>query len=235
MRKRWFLAILVVLLTCFASFYICEARANTQTEETLPEEVNRPEWNIGDYWEYKVTYIMKSGKEKKGYTSLRKVLKKEMFEEIECYTSIENSLKGYYTLDLNMKGFINEIRGKVFNRAKITPDSMEYSWPLKVGKKWEQSYIMLVESRGRGGKGEPKENKITVNATYEVVGVEKVEVPAGEFLALKIVRRRVNDTVSEESWYSPRAKWFVRKVIYSQNDDPKSPKAELWELVKGEY
>ena len=235
MRKRWFLAILVVLLTCFASFYICEARANTETEETLPEEVNRPEWNIGDYWEYKITNIMKSGKKKKGYTILWKVLKKEMFEGIECYVSAQSSMKGYYTLDLNMKGFINEIRSKVFDRAKITPDSMEYSWPLKVGKKWEQSYMMLVESRGRGGKGELKENKITVNATYEVVGVEKVEVPAGEFLALKIVRRRVNDTVSEESWYSARAKWLVKKVVYSQNDDPKAPKAELWELVKGEY
>ncbi len=234
MRKRWFLAMLVVLLTCFASFYICEAGANTETEE-MPEEVERPEWNAGDYWEYKITNIMKSGEKRKGYTSLRKVLKKgEVFEGIECYMSIENSLRGYYTLDLNLKGFINEIRGKVFDRAKITPDTMEYSWPLEVGKKWEQSYMMAIESRGRGGKGELKENKFAVNATYEVVGVEKVAVPAGEFLALKIVRK-VGDVISEECWYSPRAKWFVKRMVYSQNDDPKALKAELWELMKGSY
>jgi len=233
MRKRWFLTMLVVLLTCFASFYICEAGANTEAEEML-EEVERPEWNTGDYWEYKITNIMKSGKKRKGYTSSRKVLKKgEMFEGIECYMSVESSLRGYYTLDLNLKGFINEIRGVIFDRAKITPDSMEYNWPLKVGKKWEQSYMMLVESVGPGGKGELKENKITVNATYEVVGAGKVEVPAGEFLALKIIRK-VGDVVAEECWYSAEMKWFVKKMVYSQNDDPKAPKAELWELMKGE-
>jgi len=235
MRKRWILLLSVVLVACFASFCVCEARANTETEETLAEEVNRPEWKVGDYWEYKVTNIMKSGKKKKGYTSSWKVIKEEMFEGKRCMLAmLAGSLKGYYTLDLNMKGFINEIRGEVFDRAKITPDTMEYSWPLKVGKKWHQSYMMLVESRGQGGKRELKENKITVNATYEVVGVEKVKVPAGEFEALKIVRK-VDDVIAEECWYSPEVNWFVKKVVYSRNEDPKAPKAELWELMKGEY
>ena len=45
---------------------------------------------------------------------------------------------------MNMKGFINEIRGEVFDRAKITPDSMEFSWPLKIGKKWEDVILQDI-------------------------------------------------------------------------------------------
>ena len=228
MRKRLFLMILVVLV-CFASFYVCEAGADTETEETLPEEVNRPEWKIGDEWEHKVTYIMKSGEEKEGFTSSQKVLKKEEFEGIMCYVlspSARCSMRGYYTFDLNVKGFINKVGNKVLNRAKYTPDTRTYNWPLKVGKKWEQSYTAITESRGWGGKGELKERKNTINAVLEVVGVEKVKVAAGEFLALRIIKE-VDNTVTEENWYSPKVKWFIKRKTYQKND-----MIALWELVK---
>ena len=212
---------------------LCPALACSETE-TMPEEINRPEWEIGDEWEHQVFLVLKSGKEEKGPTRLLKVIEKEDFEGTMCYVlaeSIKSLSRSYYTLDLNRKGFVNKVDSKVLSKAKYTPDTMELSWPLRVGKKWEQSYTGVIESRSNGGRGKLKKREVTVKATLEVVGMEKVKVPAGEFVTFKIVKR-IDDVVVEEYWYSPEVKWLVRTKVYYQNDDPKAPKAGVLELTK---
>ena len=176
MRKRWVLLLSVVLAAYFASFYAYEGRANTEIEETLPEEVNRPEWKIGDWWEYEVTYYILRSEKEKEITGSRKV-----------------------------KLEVSEKEGKV----RITPYTIRYYyWPMKVGRKWT-----VKDSRG-----------ISI---VEIVGVEKMEVPAGEFLTLKIVRKKTDGTIVEESWYSPKVKWFVKKKQYLE-----SGKIGIWELIE---
>ena len=57
-------------------------------------------------------------------------------------------------------------------------------------------------------------------------GIEKVKVPAGEFLTLKIIKK-VDDTVVEERWYSLRVKWFVKNKVYQKNE-----MIAVWELTE---
>jgi len=234
MRKRLFLLLSVVLVACFASFYAYEGRANTETEETLPEEVNRPGWIIGDQWKHKITYILPSGVKEKKLATLLEVSRKEEFEGTECYVLTEKEeskeSKGgsrriereyYYTLDLNEKREVSKAGDRVVSESKMIPQVMEFDWPLKIRKKWEVSYTLMIKDI-RGKKAE-----FTVNGVLkEVVGTEKIEVPAGEFTTLKIIGRK-NDTLVEECWYAPKAKWFVKKKAYLENG-----KVMIWELEK---
>lgn len=89
-------------------------------------------------------------------------------------------------------------------------------WPLAVGKKWSFKYVQ-----------EGKAPRYSVRWTYdaEVVGQEKVKVPAGEFDAFKIVYKgswnndtsRANGASSVTGWYSPAARASVKTEIQAGN------------------
>ena len=83
------------------------------------------------------------------------------------------------------------------------------AWPLEVGKKWVFDSDWL---RPDGVSGNTKQD-------VEVVGYEEVVVPAGKFMAYKIIHRgyyrnssgfsgQQNDTY----WYAPDAKADVKQV-----------------------
>ncbi len=76
-----------------------------------------------------------------------------------------------------------------------------YSWPLTTGKKWEYSDYQ-------------DGHNFTTSAV--VVGYESITVPAGKFMAVKIVYRLkwfhngVSGDGTKTLWYSPIVKNFVR-------------------------
>jgi hypothetical protein len=56
---------------------------------------------------------------------------------------------------------------------------------------------------------EQREGTTTFNDRFRVVGAESVEVPAGRYEAVKVVRdtdRRDGD----EYWYAPDVRWYAR-------------------------
>ncbi len=83
-----------------------------------------------------------------------------------------------------------------------TPPRLHYSWPLIVGKTWEQDY-----------KQERPVQRQTVNrsGTWTVETEEGVTVPGGTFKTLRIVSRNKNNgALANELWYAPEVKQWVK-------------------------
>lgn len=162
------------------------------------ESFERPEWKRGDQWTFRYRISTEGGL----YTAFRKVVGKKKFEGTVCYITKGSpglGIKWYWTLDLNLKAFVSQ--GEI--QFKCIPDHPLLNWPLEVGKTWKRTYVYQEKDR------EPE----TREAEFKVVKKEKVEVPAGEFWTLKIVEK-VNGSIHEEVWYSPKVKMFVKQKAY---------------------
>ena len=83
------------------------------------------------------------------------------------------------------------------------------SFPLEVGKKWHYESDWLFK---------PKASKGTFTSDVSVVAYEKINVPAGEFDAFKLVEKRAMRGVAIDvqtnltSWYAPAANAIVKSV-----------------------
>jgi len=92
------------------------------------------------------------------------------------------------------------VDGKVV--VKYTPARLLYSWPLEVGKTWEQS---VRRERPVDRQTTERVNTVTVEAE------ETVTVPAGTFKTFKLVyRNKSTGAIQYEEWYSPETKGPVR-------------------------
>ena len=83
------------------------------------------------------------------------------------------------------------------------------SFPLEVGKKWHYESDWLFK---------PKASNGTFTSDVSVVAYEKINVPAGEFDAFKLVEKRamrgvgIDVQTSLTSWYAPAANAIVKSV-----------------------
>jgi hypothetical protein len=108
-----------------------------------------------------------------------------------------------------------------------------YKFPLSVGQAWR------TESKSV----DPESKKIlTFKIWGDVVGAEKIRVPAGEFDTLKIVRRvypndeewwRTGTRILETEWYAPAAKRIVKREERSAYTDTASGEPPL--VRKGDW
>jgi metalloendopeptidase OMA1, mitochondrial len=83
--------------------------------------------------------------------------------------------------------------------VKYTPAMKMVDWPLQIGKTWSQN----ITSEITGGK------RVTFTTKGEVVAYESVTVPAGTFMAYKIVAT-VNSNRILQYWYAPEVRNLVR-------------------------
>jgi hypothetical protein len=98
-------------------------------------------------------------------------------------------------------------RGKTISRND--PPSLPLDWPLKVGLRWQNNYVL------KDIEGKPHE-KIE---TEVVVGdAEMVRVPAGSFPALRLETYATpgGELISDQ-WYAPAVKWFVKSKFYRED------------------
>ncbi len=58
---------------------------------------------------------------------------------------------------------------------------------------------------------EGQSEKDQIQESFSVVGVERVEVPAGAFQAFKLVRDG-GVAGSDQYWYSPQVRWYVKWI-----------------------
>jgi len=94
-------------------------------------------------------------------------------------------------------------------RAMLPADS-RYHWPLWVGKQWTCEFA----DRTRSGEA------LLMSASYEVEAMDRVQVPAGGYDALRIRRKlrlvEGGDAVltrAQMIWYAPEAGLEVRQLI----------------------
>jgi len=163
-------------------------------------KAEKPEWKIGYWWEYRWKRPGRSGI----YTE--KVIREDTFNGVPSYVTKRGRREYFYTKDV--LGEIGRMsRGRV--DTKRTPPRQLLSWPLEVGKEWENPYLIERPTR---------ETSNTVDKRLVVSKVEEVKVPAGTFKAFKIERYdSYSGELTAEWWYSPKVKWFVKRRLYRRD------------------
>jgi hypothetical protein len=111
----------------------------------------------------------------------------------------DDDLLNFWTLDLRWAGAVSARDGRV--EARIDPPAPWFMWPLEPGRRW--THQAVYEDRG---------GKRAANDTFMVIGHETVEVPAGRYKAVKIVREGQSGD-SDEYWYVPEVRSYARWVL----------------------
>jgi len=111
----------------------------------------------------------------------------------------DNGAATLYTADLAIAA-VKNVAGAW---TKFSPPLKAMAWPLKVGDSWTEN-ITIENAKGQHH---------TVPMKADVLGYETVIVPAGSFMAFKIVVAMLGIRFME-AWYAPEARTLVRSVIY---------------------
>ncbi len=180
-------------LTALGIALLIPSCASVQSRDTgLPKEPGtaRPAWRVGDRWLHAWTLGATKGVKTSEVLGVREVGGLQ-------YTVLRvGTADLYYTSDLHWAA--NIVESRVVARA--TPPLPWFNWPLEVGKQWQYQGVYQDEER-----------KDQMRDSYRVVGVERVDVPAGAFQALKIVRE-VGSSIVDQYWYAPDVRWYVKWV-----------------------
>jgi hypothetical protein len=190
-RSRAILGLGVVLLALAG----CAAGASAPTQAGAKPEpppaaapLPAPAWQVGDRWVYDWT----SGKES-GTKTIEVIEVREVRGVRYNVVRLDDS-EHYYTTALHWAFAVRE--GKV--EARMVPPQPWFVWPLAPGSRWVHR-----------GQFEYREGVVTLDDRFTVVGPEPVEVPAGRYQAVKLVRE-TNRQESDEYWYTPDVRWYVR-------------------------
>ena len=124
------------------------------------------------------------------------VLEIREINTVSFYLVKVGEVEQFYTKDLRWAGSMRD--GKV--QSRMTPPQPWFVWPLEVGRQWTHR-----------GSFEDATGKGAHNDSSSVVGAEVVEVPAGRFSALKVVRE-TDSRDSDQYWYAPEVRFYVKWV-----------------------
>jgi hypothetical protein len=154
-----------------------------------------PEWRPGDRWIYRSPNG--SG------TATRTIEVREIrdVKGVKYYvlTNPDDDLLNFWTLDLRWAGAVGARDSKV--EARIDPPAPWFNWPLEPGRRWDHQAVY----EDRGGKR-------AASDTFMVMGLEMIEVPAGRYQAMKIVREGQSGD-SDQYWYVPEVRSYARWIL----------------------
>jgi hypothetical protein len=153
-----------------------------------------PVWKVGDEWQYAYTGVSGSG------TYFWSVDRIQMLDGVEHYVIKGGTREIFYRVS-DLAHTLERVRGVIVVRE--TPSRTSYSWPLVIGKNWEQNYRREA----------PVDRQTSDEAArWAVESEETVTVPAGTFHTLKITwRNRNTNALIVEMWYAPAVKQFVKE------------------------
>lgn len=160
-------------------------------ESRTVQLAERPTWAPNDSWTYR-------GRRAAGpYTVTRKVLREGLFEGRDAYEIQAGDVRYWYTKQL---GYLARVSGDRVTRLAQPPE--DWQWPLQPGKTWSAT-VTWVDS------GE-SEQRFVLTGVWTVEAYEEVKTPAGTFKAFKVSRREIESGASQEFWYSPAVKGWVK-------------------------
>ncbi len=165
----------------------------------LAQKAERPEVKVGDRWQFVRYYGVSSTKPNLAW-EINSVTATEI-------SGTENGEPLLMTPDLNI---VDSPMNKQSNPKGL-------SFPLEVGKGWRFASDWLFK---------PKGSKGSIVVDVEVVAHEKVQVPAGEFEAFKLISKgRVSGTspinsqydavIMTNYWYAAAARAIVKSVTHN--------------------
>lgn len=152
----------------------------------------RPTWNAGDSWTYR-------GRGPSGtFNVTRKVLREGVFEGREAYEVDAGGTHYWYTKQL---GYLARTKGDETTRLARPPE--DWQWPIQVGKQWSAIVAWIDRT-------DTQQQTYTLTSVWTVEAYEEVKTPAGTFKAFKVTRREIESGASQEFWYSPEVKSWIK-------------------------
>ena len=152
----------------------------------------RPTWNAGDSWTYR-------GRGPSGtFNVTRKVLREGVFEGREAYEVDAGGTHYWYTKQL---GYLARTKGDETTRLARPPE--DWQWPIQVGKQWSAIVAWIDRT-------DTQQQTYTLTSVWTVEVYEEVKTPAGTFKAFKVTRREIESGASQELWYSPEVKSWIK-------------------------
>jgi hypothetical protein len=152
----------------------------------------RPTWNAGDSWTYR-------GRGPSGtFNVTRKVLREGVFEGREAYEIDAGGTHYWYTKQL---GYLARTKGDETTRLARPPE--DWQWPIQVGKQWSAIVAWIDRT-------DTQQQTYTLTSVWTVEAYEEVKTPAGTFKAFKVTRREIESGASQELWYSPEVKSWIK-------------------------
>jgi hypothetical protein len=115
---------------------------------------------------------------------------------VPYYVVKVGELHQYYTMDLRSAFFVSDSKVQV----RMVPPHPLFAWPLEAGRRWTHS-----------GTLEDQQVKRQLNDRFGVLAREQIEVPAGRFMAFKIVREGEGRD-GDQYWYVPEIRFYARWV-----------------------
>lgn len=119
--------------------------------------------------------------------------------------------------------------GEVLN--SLSPYGGQFAWPLEVGKTWRAEFYWVDHVINPEWAGPLWEE-------WAVVAWEEVTVPAGTFMAYKIMRTGTSwETTSEDAnvvWYAPEFGGAVKGVFVRGKKDGYGSAEHMWEMVSND-
>jgi hypothetical protein len=152
--------------------------------------VSPPDWRPGDRWVFQLL----TGTERTTKTVV--IVEIKDVNRVRYYVARVAEIDNYFTQDLHWAALVRD--SKV--QARMVPPQPLFNWPLSVGRQWNH----------RATWEGPDERRQQTDS-FAVVAAETVDVPAGRFPALKIVRQ-TDRREYDEYWYAPAVRWYVKWV-----------------------
>jgi hypothetical protein len=188
----------------------CAAPLSQVPPTGMPASVPAPEIRVGDRWTYRV---------RDGFTGIaRETQRNEVVkvggDRVEVAGTIERG-DGVQVYDRAWSWLKRPATN--LQTFEYSPAYQAFAFPLAPGKRWRERLMATDPADGR---------RFPVWIDGAVLGWERVNVPAGEFDALKVERRvyfeywehsvRGRSEIREIEWYAPAAKQSVRREASSQ-------------------
>jgi hypothetical protein len=168
----------------------CQSAAVSSPPPVVVRVEVPPDLRPGDRW----IYTWKSGAE--SGTKTVEVVKVTEVNTVPYYVLRMEETEHFYTRDLHWAASARDSKIEF----RMRPPQPWFVWPLEVGRRWDHR-----------GTFETPEQKSQHTDTFAVVATEVIEVPAGRFTALKVVRetdRRDTDIY----WFAPDVRWYVKWI-----------------------
>jgi hypothetical protein len=184
------LAIALIAVACGAASPSPPDVHGGAAKEASLSPIDRPAWRAGDRWTYEWTAGSERGTKTAEVIGVREV------SAVRYYIVRLGDVDQYYTIDFHWAAAVRD--GKV--EMRMSPPQPWFVWPLGSTRRWVHE-----------GTWEDREGKRATKEVFSVVGLDTVEVPAGRFSAVKVVRD-AGPGVADEYWYVPAIRWHARWI-----------------------
>lgn len=187
---RLLFSLLLALMGCATQDPPASREPGATSAQAASAVSSPPTWRPLDRWVYGWTSGGETG------TKTVEVLEIREINEVSFYLVRVADVEVFYTRDLRWAGTMQD--GRVTSR--MTPPQPWFAWPLRADQSWTH----------RGTYEDPN-GKTEFNDVFSVIGGETVEVPAGRFNTLKIVRQTERRD-SDQYWYAPDVRFYVKWI-----------------------